>query len=78
MKNVKYVVLAIFATALLSACDRSSERNKASAEKLKGNVQEVIGNVTNDQELNNEANKNKLKGDLRSTKEDVKDVITGK
>lgn len=78
MKNVKYLLLALFVTVLLSACDGSSERNKAAADKLKGNVQETMGNITNDKELTNEGNINKIKGDLRSTKEDIKDVIKGK
>ena len=77
MKFIKSFLIAIIFTTLISACELS-ERGKAAVDKSKGNIQETIGNATNDSSLKNEGKQNKLKSDLRSTKEDVKDIITGK
>ena len=74
----KITCLSILSTFLINACDNhSSERQKAAGEKLKGSTQETVGKLTDDSELKNAGKANRTKGDLRSTKEDIKDVITG-
>ena len=79
MKLTNLLFLTIISTTLFTACDTSSnERHKAAGEKLTAVVQKGVGNITNDQELKNASKKNELKSDLRSTKEDIKDVVTGK
>jgi uncharacterized protein YjbJ (UPF0337 family) len=74
MKNIQSILIMTLLTSSLCAC-QPSERGHATIEKSKGTVQEHIGNATNDTELKTKGKKNKLKGDLRSTKEDVKDWI---
>ena len=76
MKMLSKIIFVVLCTAMLSACN-STERQKASQEKMTGSVQEVTGKVTQDKELENEGTKNKLKGNLRNTKEDVVDTVTG-
>jgi len=77
MKIAIYALIVSIFSLILIACEKpSNERSKAMTEKLKGNVQETVGNITNDDEVKQEAKKNKLKGDLRSTKEDMKDIFT--
>lgn len=73
---MKKLALIMLAAALVVGCD-NSERQKATEEKVAGNVQETVGQATNDKDLTAEGEKNKLKGDLRDTKEDVKDMVKG-
>ena len=76
MQIIKSLLIAVMLTSVLSACELS-ERGKSAVEKSKGNAQEAVGDATNDSSLKSEGKQNKLKGDLRSAKEDVKDMITG-
>lgn len=71
-----FIVFSITSIFLLTACN-DSERQKANGEKIKGVTQASVGEVTSDAELINKGNANQTKGDLRSTKEDIKDLITG-
>ena len=73
---MKKIALIILAASLIVGCE-NSERQKATEEKVTGNVQETVGQLTNDKDLSSEGEKNKLKGDLRNTKEDVKDMVKG-
>lgn len=75
-KLYKIFLLSLLPAFCISACD-NSERQKAAKEKINGTVQETMGNLTDDSDKKNEGKANKTKGDLRSTKEDVKDYITG-
>lgn len=73
----KKIILALMCAIFVVACNQNgSERQKAAGEKLTGSVQETAGNITGNKDLESEGNKNKLKGDLRSTKEDIKDTIS--
>lgn len=74
-KLTKIFLLSIISIFVLSACD-SKERNKATEEKIKGSAQETVGNLTDDTKLKQEGQTNRTKGDLRNTKEDVKDILT--
>ncbi|MBA3661976.1 MAG: CsbD family protein [Gammaproteobacteria bacterium] len=78
MKNItKILFLPIVAAFFITACDNNPERQKATGEKVKGTTQAALGNMTNDSELKADGKGNRIKGDLRSTKEDVKDIVTG-
>lgn len=74
--HMKKIALIILAASLLVGCE-SSERAKATDEKVTGTVQETVGDATNNPELSSEGKKNQLKGDLRNTKEDIKDIVKG-
>lgn len=75
MKKIYILAILALAATVVVACG-SEERRKASKEKVTSVVQEAVGNATDDQELKNKSKKNSLKSDLRSTKEDIKDMVT--
>lgn len=75
MKSLIKLSLILLSAYLVVSCS-NPERQKADAEKSIGTVQETVGDMTNNDEMKSEGEKNKLKGDLRNTKEDVKDYIT--
>jgi uncharacterized protein YjbJ (UPF0337 family) len=78
MKTILKLIPVLLLSLTLAACNQSSERNKSDMEKVTGATQETVGNAVGDEDLESKGKMNKLKGDLRSTKEDVKDVVTGK
>ncbi|MEO8401609.1 MAG: CsbD family protein [Gammaproteobacteria bacterium] len=55
----------------------SSEKAKATSEQVTGSVESTAGTVLGNDKMKSEGKTKKLKGDLRSTKEDIKDKIIG-
>lgn len=76
-KLTSLVALTLVSGLAVTACSFNSERQKAAAEKIQGNTQEAVGNVTGNKELQAKGKANRTKGNLRSTKEDIKDTVTG-
>lgn len=68
-------IAALITVSLTSAFADTSERLKAAGENIQGTAQEAAGEVTNDPELKAKGQLNKAKGNLRNTKEDVKDKV---
>lgn len=78
MRKVTLFFISILLSVFLISCNESKdERAKSSGERIKGTVQETVGSLSGDDELKSEGKKNKLKGDARSTKEDIKDSLGG-
>ena len=75
MRKLSTLLATFIIGVLLISC--SSERQKASEEKIKGTAQASVGKLTNDANLEADGKTNKTKSDLRSSKEDIKDIITG-
>jgi uncharacterized protein YjbJ (UPF0337 family) len=74
--NIRFILLSLLSTLAISGCNQSAERNTAASETATGSIQSAAGELTNNDSLKSEGSKNKLNGDLRSAKEDVKDMIT--
>ena len=74
------LITSIFLTSLMmvssSSFAEASERLKATGESVQGNVQETVGEVTNNPDLKAKGKANKTKAKLRNTKEDVKELLT--
>lgn len=54
----------------------NSERAKANSDKLSGSVESTAGSILGNDKMKSEGQTKKLKGDLRNTKEDVKDKLS--
>ena len=53
----------------------TEERGKATGENIVGKDKEALGNITGDPETKAEGQGDQAKGEVRHTKEDVKDKI---
>jgi len=53
----------------------ASEKVKATSEQVSGSVESSAGELVGNEKMKSEGKAKKLKGDLRSTKEDVKDSL---
>lgn len=54
-----------------------SEKSKATSEQVTGSIESTAGDVLGNDKMKSEGKTKQIKGDLRETKEHVKDKLTG-
>jgi uncharacterized protein YjbJ (UPF0337 family) len=77
MKKVILLTSALCFTGLMTIGFASvSEKAKATTDQVTGSAESTVGEITGNDKMKSEGQTKKLKGDLRQTKEDIKDKIS--
>jgi uncharacterized protein YjbJ (UPF0337 family) len=77
MRKAILLLSALCFTGLSTAGIASaSEKSQAASDQITGSAESTAGDITGNDKMKSEGETKKLKGDLRQTKEDVKDKLS--
>jgi uncharacterized protein YjbJ (UPF0337 family) len=77
MKKIILLLSALCFTGLATTGFASvSEKAQAASDQVTGSAESTVGEITGNDEMKSEGQTKKLKGDLRQTKEDIKDKLS--
>jgi uncharacterized protein YjbJ (UPF0337 family) len=71
-KQTALILALLGASTLLTAC---GDKSDGSAQRTKGDIKEAVGDVTGNERLQREGEKDQVVGGVKETVEDVKDAV---